>query len=283
MVCKLPRLLALDIDGTITTSRHDVSARTIAAIRRAADAGLEVVLATGRRYSDALPVAAALGVTNPLVTTAGALIKDPRTHRTQFCAGFASGVLADLLNLIDQAGHEAVVYTDSFREGFDFHCRSFTGGSEGLRSYLSRNRSRARFAPQLHKHPPEDAFAAFCMGAEDDMVQLEDAIRSAHGDTTSVHVIRSPRYRGYLCEIAPAGVTKWSGVLHLAAQLDITSSEICAVGDDLNDLPMIDAAGLGVAMGNADPRVQAAADQVTGTNDADGLVDLIDQLLAASA
>ena len=60
----------------------------------------------------------------------------------------------------------------------------------------------------------------------------------------------------------------------------MASEEICAVGDDLNDLPMICAAGLGVAMGNADPRVQAAADRVTGSNDADGLAALIDQLLA---
>ncbi len=74
-----------------------------------------------------------------------------------------------------------------------------------------------------------------------------------------LHVIRSPRYRGYMCEIAPYGVSKWSGVQWIARGLDIPESAICAVGDDVNDLPMIQGVGLGVAMGNAPPNVQAAA------------------------
>jgi Cof subfamily protein (haloacid dehalogenase superfamily) len=280
MDCMRPRLLALDIDGTITNSQHDVSSRTVAAIGKARAAGMEVVLATGRRYRDALAIAQRVGVTHPLVTTAGALIKEPQLHVTQYRAAFLPGVLEGVLQLIDAAGHEAVVYTDSFAEGFDFHCRGLECGGDGLRSYLARNRSLARVTPSLHQQPPRESFAAFCMGSQREMLTLETALREAFPAETSVHVIRSPKYRGYLCEIAPAGVTKWSGICQLAHSLGVASEEVCAVGDDLNDLPMICAAGLGVAMGNADPRVQAAADRVTGSNDADGLAALIDQLLA---
>lgn len=280
MVDTLPRLLALDIDGTITTSRHEVSPRTRAAIATALAAGVEVVLATGRRYRDALDIATQVGITRPLITTAGALIKEPRQHTTQFRAAFASGVLEGVLKLIDTAGHEAIVYTDSFTDGFDFHCRGFEIGSEGLRSYLARNRPLARVTPGLHEQPPSGSFAAFCMGPEKAMLALESAIREAFPDTTSLHVIRSPRYRGHLCEIAPAGITKWSGLEQLAASLGIATADICAVGDDVNDLPMIQAAGLGVAMGNAAPRVREAADLVAGSNDDDGLAHLIEQLLA---
>lgn len=280
MADTLPRLLALDIDGTITTSTHEVSPRTRAAIGEALAAGIEVVLATGRRYRDSLAIAQQVGVTRPLVTTGGALIKEPQQHTTQFRAAFAEGVLEGVLQLIDTAGHEAIVYTDSFAEGFDFHCRGFEIGSDGLRSYLARNRPLARVTPGLHQQPPDGSFAAFCMGPEEAMLDLESAIREAFPDTTSLHVIRSPRYRGHLCEIAPAGITKWSGLEQLAASLGIATADICAVGDDVNDLPMIQAAGLGVAMGNAAPRIRESADLVAGSNDDDGLAELIEQLLA---
>jgi Cof subfamily protein (haloacid dehalogenase superfamily) len=282
MAGTLPRLLALDIDGTITTPQHTVSDRTVRAIRRATEAGIIVVLATGRRYRDSLSIAATLGISHPLITSAGALIKEPRTHATRFCARFAGGVLEGVLNLIDSTGHEAIVYTDSFHKGFDFHCRGLDVGSAGLRSYLDRNRSLAHISPELHQRPPTGSFAAFSMGPEAAMLKLEHEIRTCLGSATSVHVIRSPRYCGYLCEIAPAGVTKWSGIEQVAASLQIPQERICAVGDDVNDIPMLQAAGLGVAMGNADQRVRDVADQTTGPNDADGLADLIDRLLAGS-
>jgi hydroxymethylpyrimidine pyrophosphatase-like HAD family hydrolase len=74
-------------------------------------------------------------------------------------------------------------------------------------------------------------------------------------------------------------VTKWSGVLALAREWGIAPAEICAVGDDVNDLPMIRGAGLGIAMGNAQPEVLAAADRIVGRHDEDGLVDVAELLL----
>jgi hypothetical protein len=86
-----------------------------------------------------------------------------------------------------------------------------------------------------------------------------------------------------MCEIAPAGVTKWSGVTAVAAAWGIAAAEICAVGDDVNDLPMVRNAGLGVAMGNAVADVQAAADHVVATHDDGGIADVADLLLAGLA
>ena len=92
-------------------------------------------------------------------------------------------------------------------------------------------------------------------------------------------MLRSPRYIGYMCEVTAAGVTKWSAVERLAAAWGIEPSQICAVGDDVNDIPMIQAAGLGVAMGNALPEVKAAADRIAPSQDADGLVQVVQWLL----
>jgi hydroxymethylpyrimidine pyrophosphatase-like HAD family hydrolase len=282
------RLLALDVDGTLTDSRHEVPVVARDAIRRVRAAGIRVMLATGRRYRDTLPVADILGIDAPIVTASGALVKQPPGHATLHRAAFAPGVLADVVARIVAAGHEPILYTDSFAAGYDFHCRSLAGADpaavgdrRGVSEYLGRNRHLADVRPDLHVAPPAETFAGFAMGRHEEMLALEAALHAAHADDLSLHVIRSPRYRDWMCEIAPAGVTKWSGILALAAGWRIDPAEICAVGDDVNDLPMIRGAGHGIAMGNARPEVQAAADTVVGSHDEDGLADVADLLLKA--
>ena len=93
------------------------------------------------------------------------------------------------------------------------------------------------------------------------------------------HVLHPPHYMGFFIEISPAGVTKWSAVERLARGWGIEDAEICAVGDDVNDIPMIRAAGLGVAMGNALPAVKAAAQRIAPTHDEDGLAEVVEWLL----
>lgn len=277
------RLLVLDVDGTLTDSRHEVADATCAAMGKVAAAGVRVMLATGRRYRDALPVALRLGVDAPLVTASGALVKRPLDHGTLHRAAFDPGLLAGVVAEVVAAGHEPILYTDSFAAGYDFHCRSLDEarpGGGGLADYLHRNRDLARITPDLLASPPADAFAGFAMGEHAAMAAMQRRLEDAFPGSLSLHTIRSPRYLHWMCEIAPAGCTKWTGVMALARQWGVAPHEICAVGDDVNDLPMIRAAGLGIAMGNARPEVQAAADVVVGTHDGTGMCDVADLVLA---
>lgn len=277
------RLLVLDVDGTLTDSRHAVADSTRAAIARVVAAGIRVMLATGRRYRDTLPVAARLNVDAPIVTASGALVKRPSDHGTLHRAVFAPGLIEALLAEVVAAGHEPILYTDSFAEGYDFHCRSLADarpGGGGLADYLDRNRALARVTPDLASRPPAAAFAGFAMGERDPMRELQSRLEEALPGRLSVHTIRSPRYLHWMCEIAPAGVDKWTGATAVAREWGIAAQEICAVGDDVNDLPMIRGAGLGVAMGNARPEVLAAADVVVGTHDGTGICDVADLVLA---
>ena len=85
-----------------------------------------------------------------------------------------------------------------------------------------------------------------------------------------------------MCEVLRHDAGKWTAILHLAGLWGITPQEICAVGDDMNDLPMIAGAGLGVAMGHAPESVRAVADLVTGDHDQDGVSMLVHDVLLAS-
>ncbi len=273
------RLLALDIDGTLVNSRDELTAATKAALVKAKAAGIEVVLATGRRYRRVLPLVEPLAMHVPLVTASGALIKDPIDHRTLFCASFDADCLREMLSLIAAAGYDSVLYTDSYSQGFDFYCPRSPVPQAELAEFLRLNAGDERVDPHVMRNPPDGVFSGFAMGTRDQMLALAGQLEAALPGQLYLHVLRSPRYTGFMCEIAPAGVSKWSGICHLADDWQIRPEEICAVGDDVNDIPMIQAAGLGVAMGNALDEVKAVADRIAPCHDSDGLVTVVDWLL----
>jgi len=273
------RMLAIDIDGTLVNSRDELTPATRSALARAGRAGIHLVLATGRRYSRTLHLVEPLGISVPLVTASGALVKDPRDHRTLYCAEFEPAVLCRVLAIIARAGFEPVVCCDTYALGFDFYrCREDTASPE-LGEYLSVNAGFGRLWPGLVADPPPGVFAAFAMGTKAEMLALEQTLAGGLGRQVSTHVLRSPKYAGFMCEVAPGGVTKWSAIRRLAAGWGIADHEICAVGDDVNDIAMIREAGLGIAMGNALPEVKAAADRIAPSQDDDGLVTVIEWVL----
>jgi Cof subfamily protein (haloacid dehalogenase superfamily) len=273
------RLLAIDIDGTLVNTRDELTPATRAALTRAGEAGIRVVLATGRRYSRTLHLVEPLGIDVPLVTASGALVKDPCDHRTLFRAEFTPGVLLRTMKVIAASGYEPVLCGDTFLEGFDFYLARPEVESPELGEYLRVNANDGRVLPDMLAHPPRGVFAAFTMGTRGQMLELRDTLHRELAGRLTQHVLRSPKYTGFLCEVAPAGVTKWSAVRRLAAAWGIDDEAICAVGDDVNDIPMIRAAGLGVAMGNALAEVKAAADRIAPSQDDDGLVQVVQWLL----
>jgi len=276
------KLLALDIDGTLVNSRDELTPPTRAAIRRACDAGIRVVLATGRRYSKSLHLVEPLQLDVPLISASGALIKDPIDHRTLFRAEFVPGVLENVLRILSAAGHDAVLYADTFSQGFDFYCPRLKipyGEQDELAEYYGRNSRCGREWPKLMTAPPPEVFAGFAIAPQPKMTDLGQELSAKFGDDLYVHVLKSPFYSGWFCEIEPGGVSKWSAVQHLARDWGISDEEICAVGDDVNDIPMVQGAGLGVAMGNAVAELKSAADRVAPCHDSDGLVEVVRWLL----
>ena len=276
------RLLAVDVDGTLVNSRDELSPATREALLRAANAGIQVVLATGRRYRRTLHLVEPLGIDVPLVTGSGALVKDPRDHRTLYAARFDPEVLRLTLEIIHQQGYQPLVCADTFADGYDFYFTGAAGANPQLAEYLLKNSVDGRIRADLVSDPPPGVFSGFTMGTECQMLELAGELEKGLPGELYIHVLRSPKYEGFMCEFSPMGSTKWSAVHLLAAGWGIADTAICAVGDDVNDIPMIRAAGLGVAMGNARPEVKAAADRIAPTHDNDGLVEVVNWLLGPS-
>lgn len=277
------RILALDVDGTLLDRSGRLRPQTVRAVARAAASGIRPVLCTGRRYRRALPIAQELGVEAPLVCNSGAIVKDPNGHRTLWRADLDPGLVAELLSLYAERDELAVSFIDRSPDGADFVVVRDPTGRPLVDDYLGQNRPHAEIDPDWPASPERSGphYHICTIGDLATMLQVRDAVESRFGSRVTTFVQRSPRYLGTMCEVLRHDASKWSALLHLAELWGVDPAEIVAVGDDMNDLPMLAGAGLGVAMGHAPEEVRAVADLVTLDEENDGLARLIEDVLLA--
>ncbi len=275
------RILALDVDGTLLDRSGTLRPKTVEAVARAARAGIRPVLCTGRRYRRARPIAERLGLDAPLVCNSGALVKEPEGHRTLWRADLDPGLLAEVLGLFRDHDEPAVAFTDRPPDDFDFLVAGAPTGRPLFDDYLDQNREHAEVDPDWAARPGAKHYHLCAIGSRPAMLALERAVLGRLTGRVQTFVQKSPRYAGTMCEVLRHDASKWSALLHLAGLWGVPPAEICAVGDDMNDVPMLRGAGLGVAMGHAGAEILAAADLVTGTDDEDGVAALIEDVLLA--
>lgn len=243
------KLLALDMDGTVLNSNHQLPAENAQWIKRAIDAGVTVSFSTGRSYKEAYPFVEQLGLRSPLITVNGGEVW--RTPEEIYQR-----------HLMEPAVIEEM-YQLALR--YNVWCWGYTTE----RSILRRN-----WDPKLNIH--DEQWLKFGYTVEDDELRhqlMQDLARIGKLEVTNSSPINM--------EINPIGISKASGLASVCEILGISMDEIVAVGDSINDLKAIQSAGLGCAMGNAQQSVKDAADVVVGTNDEHGVAQVIrDYILA---
>ena len=278
-------LLAIDIDGTLVRNDDSVTPRTRAAVHRAQIGGLRLVLATGRRYRTARRVLTALGTRLPVICLGGALVKDA-AGATVRSTPFAPTVVRALLVLARRHGLALVLQRDAHAHGGpDFLVDTTSQWNESTRRYVQGAGTLCQPHPAPEDATCEDTLVVGCFGARRSLEalqrQLEDDL-GVNGELGSV-LVPSQKTPGWYLEVTAGDVNKWTALRRFAAESGVAEEAVCAVGDAMNDLPMIRGAGFGVAVGNADPALKAEADWVTGANHEDGVALLIDRLLEGRA
>ena len=276
------QLLALDVDGTLVGRDGLIRPATAEAVARAARAGIRPVLCTGRRYRRALPVARQLGLGAPIVCNSGALVKDPASHATLLRVDLDARLAADLAAVLRELGEPAVTIVDHDEAPPDFLVAARPSGRPLFDDYVERNGPFAAVEPDWIARPGSGPhFHLLAVGERPAMLAVEAALAEALPGRLRTFVLHTSAYAGTMCEILERGASKWSAVLHLADRWGIGSDRIVAVGDDVNDLPMIEGAAFGVAMGHAPEAVRRAADHVAPPFDDNGVAALIDEVLLA--
>ena len=269
-------LLAIDIDGTLIVQGDHVPVAARQAVRRAIEHGLTVVLATGRRYRTTRLAIDQLDLPLAAVCLGGALTKG-EDGETLHCESFATQQIAALLTLAREQDQALVLHRDSHANGGpDFVVDGSVAWNAHVRHYMEMCGQVGVVGDATATHY-DDILMVGCFGEREPLANLQRRVDAA-GEFSTV-LVESQKMPGWYLEIIRRHVNKWTSLRRFAAKAAIAETAICAVGDALNDLPMIRGAAFGVAMGNADPAVKEAADWVTGSNREDGLALLIDRLV----
>ncbi len=273
------RMLALDLDGTLAARGDEVTPATRKALHHANENGVEVVIATGRRYRTACRVVESLGLAIPVVCLGGALIKE-RDRTTLHAFPILPQDIAVIARLMYAHGLSPVGQRDSHAYGgADFVVDASMPLNQSITTYVDDNSQYSERCDSLADHPREDVLVAGTFGERDLLLRVEQELHRLHAERFYSNVVPSPGDTGSYLEIIRSDLSKWAGLQQLALDRGIPVDAICAVGDEVNDLPMIEGSGLGVAMGNGSQVVKAAADWVCGPNDKDGIVQVVEHIL----
>lgn len=269
------RLVALDIDGTLLRSDKTISERTRAAIGGARGRGVRLVLVTGRRHPSARRVAEDLGGEVPLVLHNGALVViDGRVLR---CRPLPPPAARRAILAGRAAGAEPVLHCGARGEGLllvDAAARR--AGLVGY--YLERSREDVRVVPDLlDALDREDPIQVMFGGAPAEMEPLLARLERALGGEARIERTVYPATGVVLLDVIDPAVGKAEAVEFLQGLWGIDASQTLAIGDNWNDREMVERAGLGFVMGNADPQLLAVGLPVLPTNDEDGVAVAIER------
>jgi Cof subfamily protein (haloacid dehalogenase superfamily) len=272
------RLVASDVDGTLLNPAGELTPRTRTTLARLHEAGVTFALATSRRWTAVLPIAQKLGFAIPLILCDGALIRefpsgevlrlDPLEPRN---AQLASEVLA---------AHELQPIAQYYDvTGEHLRASTFSPHPEWTEDYFRR------FSNQIQLVDLDNVSDGAVGPLRVVAFGPVSALRRAAVALARLHVGRQLMLTGSygMAELTVFGhtVSKGGALLHLAARFGVPLQQTLAIGDGLNDISMLRAAGLGVGMGNAPRRVRAAADVLTASNEEDGFAQALERYVLA--
>jgi Cof subfamily protein (haloacid dehalogenase superfamily) len=264
------RLLAVDVDGTLLTTDGVLSPRTRKAVRAADRAGWHVTLVTGRPLPYVLPVVRELAVGEYVVAANGATVAEIITGTVLYQANLPGRLVVDALTRARRAVPGLRLAATTTR---GFHTEP------GFDELAPISKADAAVVDDASPRPDDTVNSAvlFVLGVDArDLLARVAAVVPEGVDVTPSGLPGS-------VELTAPGVHKGSGVVRLTERLGVEARDVVAFGDGLNDHEMLRWAGLGVAMGNADAHTRAVADEITASNDDDGVALVIERLLTESA
>jgi Cof subfamily protein (haloacid dehalogenase superfamily) len=276
------RLLALDIDGTLTDPNFQVPARNIAALRTAHEAGIEIILATGRRHDYALPIAQELGFPIWLISSNGALIRSSASE-TFFTDRLPARTAAELIQYMDEfRGHAVLTFDRAANEpGNDsLVLESADELNKTVSRWLQVNRPYIKFVSPLEDALTEDPLQAMYCGRVAAMEVLQKRLNQADF-LDKITVMRTQYDHRDLCilDILNRECSKGHALRRWAEERGISREQVMAIGDNHNDLEMLEFAGVAVVMGNASNELKQNGWIVTGSNEESGVAQAVYEIL----
>jgi Cof subfamily protein (haloacid dehalogenase superfamily) len=268
------RLLAIDIDGTLLDSRGTVPPANVTAVTRAIDAGVEVVLATGRRYEFARAIFEQLPQPLTLILSNGAIVKT-RGGTTLVRHLLPRAAALDVLRRTAAYRHSAAVLFDRPLEGqIVYESVDWEHPRHG--AFFRSNRRFISLVRPLEEALTEDPLQVMFTGRCAHMRALHAQLVAGGGAGDFAITLTEYESRDFaLVDVIRAGCSKGAALRELARVRGIDSDGVMAIGDNLNDLPMLEFAGTPVVMANGVAVLRSRGWAMAPSNDAAGVAAAI--------
>lgn len=267
------QILVLDLDGTLTNSQKEITPPTLEALIEIQEAGKKVVLASGRPTKGVLPLAQQLRLADYgsyILSFNGARIMDCKTHQLLYNRTLPEDCYKDVFALAkkyENQGVDLLTYTDT--QILSGICPNQYTLLESRINDMEILRC-GDFLTQITE-PVNKLLAA---GDPDALARLQEDLNHRFRSYLNIYCSEP-----FFLEIMPQNIDKAHSLQKLLNSIGLTADEMICCGDGYNDITMIEAAGLGVAMANAQPLVQKKADYITKSNDENGVLHVINQFM----
>jgi len=272
------RLIAIDIDGTLLNSEFRIPPANIAALRQARESGVEIVLVTGRRHTFAMPIAQALGFDMWLISSNGAVTRSMSGelfHRELFPAA----IVRSLIHHMDAFRENCVLTFDSELPGA-LVLEHADVLNASISRWIEKNASWIKFVVPLEDALTADPIQAMYCGTIARMRQAEDHLKTS-GLNQEITVLKTEYPARDLCmfDVLTYGCSKGHALERWAGYRGITKEQVMAIGDNYNDIEMLNFAGIPVVMGNASDAMKSLGFEETQSNDLAGVAVAIERIL----
>jgi len=269
------RLLATDIDGTLLNPQFQISEGDLAALRRAHAAGIEIVLVTGRRHTFALPIAQQLGFDLWLISSNGAVTRS-LSGQTFHCDMMPKETCRKLVQAMQEFRGNTVLTFDRETKGA-IVLEHLDELGPSIRRWLEKNMDYIEFVIPIEKALTADPVQAMFCGTMD---RMRAALRSLEstGMEGEVTILRTeyPERDLSMVDVLHAGCSKGHALERWAAHRGYRREEVMAVGDNHNDVEMLEFAGYPVIMGNACEELRSRGWVIARANHECGVAAAVD-------
>jgi Cof subfamily protein (haloacid dehalogenase superfamily) len=276
------RLLATDIDGTLLNPQFQISGRDLAALRQAHAAGIEIVLVTGRRHTFALPIAQQLGFDLWLISSNGAVTRSlagETSHRDlmplETCRRLCEAMQ-------EFRGNTVLTFDKEMKGAIVLERMDELNGS--IRRWLEKNIDYIEFVVPIEKALVTDPVQSMFCGSMARMVEVRRGLEQC-GLEEQITALRTeyPARDLSMIDVLNGGCSKGHALQRWANYRAIRREEVMAIGDNHNDVEMLEFAGHPVIMGNACEELRRRQWTVTLGNDACGVAAAVDAVLSGSS
>jgi len=273
------RLIAIDIDGTLLDSNFQVSARNLVTLREAHSLGVEIALATGRRHTFALPVARALGFDVTLISSNGAITK--ASDGTLFYRDPLP--LASVLELVAHMTdfRRNLVITFDREDKGALVLETLDELNASIRKWLEKNSQYLHFVCPIESALASDPIQAMFCGTVERMMAAQAQLKKNKGLLSRITALKTQYDERDLCmvDILNKGCTKGAALKRWAAFKGYKPAEVMAIGDNYNDIEMLEFAGHPYIMGNATEELRDRGWRTTLCNNENGVAIAVESAL----